>query len=86
MCRWAWASIKCGRRVSTSSDKPRTLAHQFCGLGTMGFGLPCGDGRADSSPDALVVDIDGDGSFQMNIQELAHLLLRKPAGENSAAQ
>jgi acetolactate synthase-1/2/3 large subunit len=41
------------------------------GLGTMGFGLPSAMGVKAAHPDALVVDIDGDGSFQMNIQELA---------------
>lgn len=43
------------------------------GLGTMGFGLPSAIGAQAAHPDALVVDIDGDGSFQMNIQELATL-------------
>ena len=37
----------------------------------MGFGLPAAMGVQAAHPDALVVDIDGDGSFQMNIQELA---------------
>jgi acetolactate synthase-1/2/3 large subunit len=37
----------------------------------MGFGLPAAMGAQAAHPDALVVDIDGDGSFQMNIQELA---------------
>jgi acetolactate synthase-1/2/3 large subunit len=41
------------------------------GLGTMGFGLPAAMGAQAAHPGALVVDIDGDGSFQMNIQELA---------------
>ncbi len=41
------------------------------GLGTMGFGLPAAIGAQAAHPDALVIDIDGDGSFQMNIQELA---------------
>ncbi|HEX5447579.1 MAG TPA: biosynthetic-type acetolactate synthase large subunit [Pirellulales bacterium] len=41
------------------------------GLGTMGFGLPAAIGAKVAFPDALVIDIDGDGSFQMNIQELA---------------
>ncbi|MCR9291521.1 MAG: biosynthetic-type acetolactate synthase large subunit [bacterium] len=43
------------------------------GLGTMGFGLPAAMGVQAANPGALVVDIDGDGSFQMNIQELATL-------------
>ncbi|KAL8167102.1 hypothetical protein V2J09_008601 [Rumex salicifolius] len=41
------------------------------GLGAMGFGLPAAMGAAVACPDAIVVDIDGDGSFQMNVQELA---------------
>ena len=41
------------------------------GLGTMGFGLPAAIGAQLARPDALVVDIAGDGSIQMNIQELA---------------
>lgn len=47
------------------------------GLGTMGFGLPAAMGVQAAHPDALVVDIDGDGSFQMNIQELATLHCEK---------
>jgi acetolactate synthase-1/2/3 large subunit len=41
------------------------------GLGTMGFGLPAAMGAKVARPDAIVVDIDGDGSILMNIQELA---------------
>jgi acetolactate synthase-1/2/3 large subunit len=41
------------------------------GLGTMGFGLPAAIGAQAAHPDALVVDIDGDGSLLMNIQEFA---------------
>ncbi|KAI7736814.1 hypothetical protein M8C21_015820, partial [Ambrosia artemisiifolia] len=41
------------------------------GLGAMGFGLPAAIGAAVARPDAVVVDIDGDGSFIMNVQELA---------------
>src|SRR5690349_24564087 len=37
----------------------------------MGFGLPAAMGVQAAHPEALVVDIDGDGSFQMNIQEMA---------------
>ena len=43
------------------------------GLGTMGFGLPAAMGVQAAFPDELVINIDGDGSFQMNIQELATL-------------
>ncbi|KAM6594670.1 hypothetical protein CsatA_002373 [Cannabis sativa] len=41
------------------------------GLGAMGFGLPAAIGAAVANPDSIVVDIDGDGSFIMNVQELA---------------
>ena len=51
-------------------SKPRTWISS-CGLGTMGFGLPAAIGAKTACPEAIVVDIDGDGSFQMNIQEMA---------------
>ena len=41
------------------------------GLGTMGFGFPAAIGAQIGRPEATVFDISGDGSFQMNIQELA---------------
>ncbi len=41
------------------------------GLGTMGFGFPAAMGAQVAFPDRIVVDIAGDGSFLMNIQELA---------------
>jgi acetolactate synthase-1/2/3 large subunit len=41
------------------------------GLGTMGYGLPAAIGAQIAHPDALVIDIAGDASIQMNIQELA---------------
>lgn len=41
------------------------------GLGCMGFGLPAAIGAQVARPDSLVVDIAGDGSIQMNIQEMA---------------
>jgi len=41
------------------------------GLGTMGFGLPCAMGVQVAHPDKIVVDVDGDGSFLMNVQEMA---------------
>jgi acetolactate synthase-1/2/3 large subunit len=50
--------------------QPRTW-HSSSGLGTMGFGLPAAMGVQAAHPDSLVIDIDGDGSFLMNIQELA---------------
>jgi acetolactate synthase-1/2/3 large subunit len=54
----------------TKFDHPRTWVTSG-GLGSMGFGLPAAMGVQAAFPDALVVDIDGDGSFVMNIQELA---------------
>jgi acetolactate synthase-1/2/3 large subunit len=41
------------------------------GLGVMGFGLPAAIGAQAANPDSLVVDVAGDGSIQMNIQEMA---------------
>ena len=47
------------------------------GLGAMGFGFPAAIGAQIARPDALVINIDGDGSFQMNIQELATLYVER---------
>lgn len=55
---------------------PRTWLSSS-GLGTMGFGLPSAMGVQAAHPDALVVDIDGDGSYQMNIQEMATCFCEK---------
>ncbi len=51
-------------------NHPRSLITSG-GLGTMGFGLPAAIGAQFGRPDAVVWDIDGDGSFQMTSQELA---------------
>ena len=51
-------------------SKPRTWVTSG-GLGTMGFGLPAAMGCKVAHPDKLCIDIDGDGSFLMNVQELA---------------
>lgn len=51
-------------------DKPRTFLTS-AGLGSMGFGFPAAIGAKVACPDKQVVDIDGDGSFLMNVQELA---------------
>jgi acetolactate synthase-1/2/3 large subunit len=51
-------------------DKPRRWINSG-GLGTMGFGLPAAMGAAVGCPDQLVVCVAGDGSVQMNAQELA---------------
>ena len=49
--------------------KPRTYLTSG-GLGTMGYGLPAAIGAQLAFPDRLVVDVAGDGSIQMNSQEL----------------
>ncbi|MFA5043398.1 MAG: biosynthetic-type acetolactate synthase large subunit [Kiritimatiellia bacterium] len=49
--------------------QPRTFISSG-GLGTMGFGLPAAIGAQFGRPDKIVVDISGDGSAQMNFQEL----------------
>jgi len=49
--------------------EPRTFISSG-GLGTMGFGLPAAIGAQLARPDRRVIDIAGDGSIQMNIQEL----------------
>jgi acetolactate synthase-1/2/3 large subunit len=51
-------------------DRPRTWLSSG-GLGTMGFGFPAAIGAQIGRPDALVINIAGDGSIQMNIQEMA---------------
>ncbi|MDH5769084.1 MAG: biosynthetic-type acetolactate synthase large subunit [Nitrospirota bacterium] len=51
-------------------DNPRTLLTSG-GLGTMGYGFPAAIGAQFANPNKLVIDIAGDGSIQMNIQELA---------------
>ncbi len=50
--------------------KPRTLLTS-AGLGTMGYGFPAAIGAQAAFPNKLIIDIAGDGSFQMNSQELA---------------
>lgn len=51
-------------------DKARTFLTSG-GLGTMGYGFPAAIGAQIAFPDKTVIDIAGDGSIQMNIQELA---------------
>lgn len=53
--------------------KPRTFLTSG-GLGTMGYGLPAAIGAQVAFPNRLVVGISGDGSFQMNSQELATIV------------
>jgi acetolactate synthase-1/2/3 large subunit len=59
-------------------DKPNTFISSG-GLGTMGFGLPASIGVKVGCPDSIVWCIDGDGSFQMTIQELATIVQEKLA-------
>jgi len=54
-------------------DKPNSLISSG-GLGTMGFGLPAAIGAKVGCPESTVWCIDGDGSFQMTIQELATIV------------
>ena len=69
--------------VTTEVGQHQMWAHQFIdreaprsflssgGLGTMGFGFPAAIGAAVGNPDKKVVCVAGDGSFQMNSQEMA---------------
>ncbi len=57
-------------------DKPRHWLSSG-GLGTMGYGFPAAIGAQLAHPDKLVIDIAGDGSIQMNIQELATAVINK---------
>ena len=56
--------------------KPRTLLTSG-GLGTMGYGFPAAIGAQFAFPDKLVINVAGDGSIQMNIQELATVVQNK---------
>ena len=57
-------------------DEPRRFVSSL-GLGAMGFGYPAALGAKVARPDQQVVDIDGDGSFLMNVQELATAAIEK---------
>jgi acetolactate synthase-1/2/3 large subunit len=69
---WAgqWYKYKFPRQFVTSG-----------GLGSMGFGFPAALGMKVAHPDKQVIDIDGDGSFLMNIQELATAHVEKIAAK-----
>jgi len=69
---WAAQYFKC--------DRPRQLLTS-AGLGAMGYGYPAALGAKVARPDKQVVDIDGDGSFLMNIQELATAHIEKIAAK-----
>ncbi len=51
-------------------EEPRRYISSL-GLGAMGFGYPAALGAKVARPDKQVIDVDGDGSFMMNVQELA---------------
>ncbi|MCL5408817.1 MAG: biosynthetic-type acetolactate synthase large subunit [Candidatus Omnitrophica bacterium] len=58
--------------------RPRTFITSG-GLGTMGFGFPAAIGAKFACPDKTVIDIAGDGSIQMNVQELSTAVSNKIA-------
>ena len=57
-------------------NHPRTILSSG-GLGTMGYGFPAAIGAQLGKPGSIVFDIAGDGSIQMNIQELATAVINK---------
>jgi len=65
---WAAQFYKC--------SKPRTFLTSG-GLGTMGYGFPAAIGAQLGCPGKIIFDIAGDGSFQMNIQELTTAVINR---------
>ena len=61
-------------------NEPRRFISSL-GLGAMGFGYPAAMGAKVACPDRQVIDIDGDGSFMMNVQELATCYIEKIAAK-----
>ncbi len=61
-------------------NEPRRYISSL-GLGAMGYGYPAAMGAKVACPDKQVIDIDGDGSFMMNIQELATCHIEKIAAK-----
>jgi len=61
-------------------DEPRRYISSL-GLGAMGYGFPAALGAKVACPEKQVIDIDGDGSFAMNIQELATAHIEKIAAK-----
>ena len=60
--------------------RPRRFISSL-GLGAMGFGYPAAIGAKVACPDRQVIDVDGDGSFLMNVQELATAKIEKIAAK-----
>ena len=61
-------------------NHPRSLISSL-GLGSMGYGYPAALGAKVAAPHRHVIDIDGDGSFAMNVQELATAKIEKIAAK-----
>src|SRR5438876_10651907 len=70
MCAAQYYKFKHPRQLLTSA-----------GLGAMDYGYPAALGAKVAFPDRQVVDIDGDGSFLMNVQELATAHIEKIAAK-----
>ena len=83
--RPASASIRCGR-PSTSTSTSRGTGSPAAASARWASACPSAMGAQAAHPDKPVIDIDGDGSFLMNIQELATRLHREAAGQGAAAQ
>jgi acetolactate synthase-1/2/3 large subunit len=83
VCEQIYAATKGDAIITTEVGQHQMWAAQYyhCtrprqfitsgGLGTMGYGFPAAIGAQLAFPNAVVIDIAGDGSFQMNVQELA---------------
>ncbi len=84
------SEVTCGEAIVTTEVgqnqmwaaqfyKPKKPRHFLSsgGLGTMGYGFPAAIGAKIACPNETVIDIAGDGSFQMNIQELATAVVNK---------
>ena len=61
---------QCWAAKHLTFDRPHRW-HTSGGLGTMGYGIPASLGVQIARPDSLVINVSGDGSFMMNIQEIA---------------
>jgi acetolactate synthase-1/2/3 large subunit len=83
--RAIWAPMAAGAVVTCDVGQHQMWVAQYMrfghpaehlssgGLGTMGYGLPAAIGAQMARPEATVVNVTGDGSFLMNVQELATL-------------
>ena len=69
-------NTRCGRRSTSNSRNPDSGLNSG-GLGTMGFSLPAAIGAQLGCPEKTVVNINGDGSYIMTIQELVPAVTMK---------